>query len=123
MSTPGPLQVATLTPDPSASDVQRNLAHWLGGGGWLTEALCALIDRGRPTVAFFEQQLVHLARLTILHGDRRPADDFADRESITSFIDCLFAVNDLLDEDLEVRGEDALLSWELRQCGINHQED
>jgi hypothetical protein len=75
-------------------------------------------------VAFFEQQLVHLARLVILHADRRPPDDFKAGASYADWVRaCLFGVTDLLDALLDPEDPDARLAWEIRQSVFNHHED
>ena len=112
-----------VAPNPYVSEVQRELARRIGGQSGLTEALDLLLKRGRPTVVVCEQQLVHLARLVILHADSRAPDNFGDGQRYERWIDCLFGVNDLLDGDLVASDPRSRLSWELRQCGINHSED
>ncbi|MGH2911800.1 MAG: hypothetical protein ACRDJ3_04920 [Solirubrobacteraceae bacterium] len=72
---------------------------------------------------FFEQQLVHLARLVILHADRRTQDDFDGGRLRDEWAKCLIGVNDLLDENLDVEDHDERLTWEIRQCALNHHED
>ena len=57
--------------NPYVPEVQRQLARRIGGQSGLTEALDLLLKRGRATVVVCEQQLVHLARLVILHAELR----------------------------------------------------
>lgn len=58
---------AAKTPNEHAH-VQRQLVQELVGEGDLGRALLDRLDEGRATAAFNEQQLVHLARLVILHA-------------------------------------------------------
>jgi hypothetical protein len=91
-------------------------------GAQSRQILARLAD-GVPTTVFHEQQLVHLARLAILHGDRRAADDFAGGALLGMWGDYLLGVNDLLDVGLDTGDDDARLSWEIRQAALNHHED
>ncbi|MFI4989788.1 MAG: hypothetical protein ACHQHO_02570 [Solirubrobacterales bacterium] len=106
-----------------ASDLQRRLVEEvLGGtdtGTVVLRQLALMPDRS----VFCEQQLVHLARLVIAHADRRPRDEFAQGELAEDWARCLLEVNDLLDAELDPRDDEQLLSWEIRQCSLNHHED
>ena len=103
--------------------VQRQLVPELVGNGDLGRALLDRLDEGRATVAFSEQQLVHLARLAILHADRRPHDDFGSGHLADDWVTCLVGVCDLLDADLDIQDHDQRLAWEIRQCELNYAED
>jgi hypothetical protein len=59
----------------------------------------------------------------ILHADRRPRDGFGGGALLEDFGMCLIGVNDLLDAGVDVIDPDQRLSWELRQCALNHHED
>jgi hypothetical protein len=113
---------AAKTPDEHAH-VQRQLVQELVGEADLGRALLDRLDHGRATVAFNEQQLVHLARLVILHADRRPHDDFGSGRLADDWVSCLIGVCDLLDADLDIKDHDQRLSWEIRQCALNYAED
>jgi hypothetical protein len=56
----------------------------VAGRGQLAQALHDKLNDGRWSAIFFEQQLVHLARLVILHADPRPPDDSTAARSTTS---------------------------------------
>jgi hypothetical protein len=88
-----------------APELQRRLMHLLRGG----------------QIPFFEQQLYHLGRLSVLHADPRPPDGFGGGADVGQFLLCLFGSTDAFDEDLvDAADRDALLSWALRQTAINH---
>lgn len=75
-------------------------------------------------VLFFPQQIVHLARLAVLHCDSRPSDDFGDGEHRRAFLECLFGVTDLLeDTDLDAEDVPSTVSWMLRQSAINRRQE
>jgi hypothetical protein len=75
-------------------------------------------------IAFFPQQLYHLVRLSLIHGDRRPPDDFEEGRLASEFLLALFGVSDSFEGDLgDVRDADERLSWALRQTAINHSEE
>lgn len=60
----------------------------------------------------------------MLHADDRPPDGFAGSdETYQRWLECLLGVSDLLDEGIELADADARISWELRQTGLNHEED
>jgi hypothetical protein len=106
------------------AELQRELiGEVFGSDSDFARLLSAQLDRAEPTVVFCEQQLVHLARLAVLHADSRPADDFADGKLYEEWLDCLLGVTDLLDLGLEIEDPDERISWELRQCGLNHRDD
>ena len=102
-------------------DLQRELVEQTLGA--LAPQVLHALATGMAGAVFCEQQLVHLARLVILHGDRRPRDDFNYGALIEDWGRCLIGVNDLLDSGLDVVDEEQRLSWELRQCALNHHED
>ena len=66
--------------------------------------------------------LVLCSRLAVLHCDDRPPDSFAEGEHRKAFLECLFAVTDLL-EDTELDTDDvqSTVSWMLRQSAINRR--
>jgi hypothetical protein len=87
------------------------------------QVLVEATERGEPTTIFCEQQLIHLARLVALHADDREPDNFGDQALYEDWAICVFGVTDLLDLDLVVEDPRERLSWELRQCGVNHRDD
>jgi hypothetical protein len=104
--------------------VQRRLIADVTAPGPLASALEKAMSRSVPTIVLSEQQLMHLARLVVLHADPRPHDDFGNSEELYSeWLTCLFGVTDLLDAGLRVEDHDERLSWELRQYNLNHHED
>jgi hypothetical protein len=104
-------------------DVQRQLVDAVVGDGPLGAALRGKLTDPRRSAIFCEQQLVHLARLVILHADRRPPDNFGDGDLYPDWVTCLIAVTDLLDADLRVESCDQRLAWEIRQCELNHHAE
>lgn len=104
-----------------SQDLQRELIQQMLGQ--IAPQVLHVLATGPATTVFCEQQLIHLARLVILHGDRRPRDDFAAGALLADWARCLIGVNDLLEPGLDVANGDQRLSWELRQCGLNHHED
>jgi hypothetical protein len=105
-------------------DVQRELiGHVVGTDSEVGQVLLEAIEQDRPTTIFCEQQIVHLARLVALHADDRGPDDFAGRSLYEEWATCIFGVTDLLDLDLVIENPADRLSWELRQCGVNHHDD
>jgi len=86
-------------------------------------AIAKLLERKEPTVVICEQQLLHLARLVVLHADPREPDNFDSKRLYESWVICLLGVNDLLDAGLAIEDPAEQLSWQLRQCGVNHHED
>lgn len=103
--------------------LQRGLVERVVGDCEFGRVLVAQLERDQPTVIFCEQQLLHLARLAILHADSRPPDGFENGQRYEDWVTCLIAVNDLLDADLVIEDPRERLSWELRQCGLNHVDD
>lgn len=104
--------------------VQRELiGHVVGSNSEVGQVLLEAIEQDRPTTIFCEQQIVHLARLVALHADNRGPDDFGDKVLYDDWATCIFGVTDLLDLDLVVEDPQDRLSWELRQCGLNHHDD
>ena len=107
----------------AAAQLQRELAEQMLGDGELGQAVLNKLAHGITTTVFFEQQLVHLARLVILHADRRPRDEFDDGALLEDWASCLIGISDLLDAGLDVNYCEERLSWEIRQCSLNHHED
>lgn len=105
------------------ASLQRGLVERVVGNGEFGQMLAAQLERDKPTVVFCEQQLLHLARLAILHADSRPPDGFGDGRLYEDWVACLIAVNDLLDAGLAIEDPRERPSWELRQCGVNHVDD
>ncbi len=105
------------------AQIQRQLVPELVGDGHLGRALLHRLDEGRATAVFHEQQLVHLARLVILHADRRPHDDFGSGDLADDWVTCLLGACDLLDAGLDIKDHDQRLAWEIRQCTLNYAED
>ncbi len=94
------------------------------GDGQLGQALLQrLRDGSNPTKVFCEQQLVHLARLVILHADRRRRDDFGAGALREIWGTCLIGVTDLLDTGLNIEDDCERTAWEIRQCCLNYHED
>jgi hypothetical protein len=106
----------------SRSETERELIEEIVGGE-LGARILSMLDDPRWSAAFCEQQLVHLARLALLHADRRPHDDFSDGALYAEWITCVFGVSDLLDADLEIESRDQRIGWEIRQCQLNHHDD
>jgi hypothetical protein len=104
-------------------ELQYELAEQMLGATPSGAEVLGKLRSGEITSVFFEQQLVHLARLVILHADRRPRDHFADGGLLEEWASCLIDVGDLLDPSLDISDEQQRLSWELRQCALNHHED
>jgi hypothetical protein len=104
------------------AQVQRELVPDLLGDGTLAAALSARME-AQSIVPFNEQQLVHLARLVILHADRRPHDDFGSGALTEDWVTCVAGVCDLLDAEVDLSDEPQRLSWEIRQCTLNYGED
>ena len=109
-------------PDASAQ-LQRRLMAEVVGEGSLGKAIEQALQEGIATTVFCEQQLVHLARLVILHADPRPHDDFDGGRLRDEWAKCLIGVNDLLDAKLNIEDDEERLTWEIRQCALNHHED
>ena len=105
------------------ASLQGGLVKRVVGDNEFGQRLIAQLGRDKPTVIFCEQQLLHLARLAILHADPRPPDGFGEGRLYEDWVACLIAVNDLLDADLAIENPRERLSWELRQCGMNHVDD
>lgn len=105
-------------------EIQRELiGHVVGVDSEVGRVLVEAIERTEPTTIFCEQQLVHLARLVALHADNRDPDDFRAGDLYEDWATCIFGVTDLLDLGLVVEDKRERLSWELRQCGVNHRDD
>lgn len=118
----GRLSTALHVGNALSRDLQLRLAEWLTASNPdLHARLRGAIKKGQ--FAIFEQQLVHLARLALLHADPRPADGFTD-ERAGNFLACLLSVPDLLHEpQIDLRDPDQRLSWVLRHCGINRSDE
>ena len=106
-----------------SGDAQHQLVDAVVGTGQLARALHEKLNDPEWSAVFCEQQLVHLARLVILHADRRAPDEFASRELYANWVTCLIAVNDLLDAGLDIEDREARLAWEIRQSQLNHHDD
>ncbi len=104
-------------------ETQRQLIEVVFGDGEGAREVIALLGRGEPTVVFCEQQLLHLARLVVLYADDRPPDEFDSGRLYENWVTCLLGTSDLLDADVRIEDPAERLSWELRQCGLNHHED
>ena len=105
-------------------EVQRELiGHVVGLDSEVGAVLLAAIAQEKRTTIFCEQQLIHLARLVALHADDRGHDDFHNGALYEEWVTCIFGVTDLLDLGLVIEEPADRLSWELRQCGINHRDD
>jgi hypothetical protein len=113
---------AATRPEGSAQ-LQRRLVQEVVGDVELGRALLQTLTRRGATSVFCEQQLVHLARLVILHADGRPHDDFGGGRLREEWLTCLIGVSDLLDAGLDVKDHDQRLAWEIRQCALNYHED
>jgi hypothetical protein len=71
-------RLAAETRPAESARLQGHLVREVIGEGQLGQALLQRLRDGSASRVFCEQQLVHLARLVILHADRRPHDDFGD---------------------------------------------
>lgn len=88
----------------------------------LRHRLHVCLQRGQ--IAIFEQQLYHLSRLALLHGDLRPPDGFAQGRVAHLFLFVLFGVTDLFDNDLGSGPiKETMLRLELRQTAMGHDEE
>lgn len=103
--------------------LQHELVTHVVGDGPLGRTLHERLDDPRWSAIWFEQQLVHVGRLVVLHADRRPPDDFDQRKLFPEWVTCLIAVTDLLDAGLEVEDHDVRLAWEIRQSELNHHAE
>jgi hypothetical protein len=103
--------------------VQRQLVDWIAAPvPKLLAPLRAAIGRGQ--FAFFEQQLVHLARLALIHADLRLPDNFLEGRVVRDMLFCLFGVTDEFDDDIDdVRDPQERLSWVLRQAAMNRNQE
>jgi hypothetical protein len=97
--------------------------------GWPQDARDLMDEKmgdsdGEMRCVFFPQQVVHLARLAVLHADPRPPDDFGGGAAVADFIDCLLGVSDLFEEgDLDENDPRSVMPWILRQLAINERQD
>ena len=108
-------------------DLQQQL-RVMGRLNWpetVKQAAAAVLTDGNggTRAMFFPQQVVHLARLAVLHADPRPPDGFANGALASDFIQCVLAVTELLGEDLRLDREEQVVSFILRQTAINHRPD
>lgn len=89
------------------------------------KAVEAELEAGAHSRAlFFPQQLVHLARLAVMHADPRAPDDFGAGKLNAEFLDCVLGVTELLGEgDTDLELEDNQVPWILRQIAINARAD
>jgi hypothetical protein len=71
--------------------LQLELVEHVIGDGPLGCALHERLDDPRWSAIWFEQQLVHMARLVVLHADRRPPDEFDGRRLFPYWVTCLIA--------------------------------
>ena len=95
---------------------------------WPAEARDAIekvLDASKgPRVLFFPQQLIHLARLAVLHADDRPPDDYRGGAQVGEFVRCLIGVTELLgEEDLDPDNLEQSIGFMLRQTSINGRSD
>lgn len=102
-------------------ELQDQLIEAVAGQGSLSRRLRAMLRLGRWDAVVCEQQLVHLARLVVLHADRRAPDEFRGGALLGDWVMCLLAVTDWLDSDLDYGDPVSRLSWEIRQSELNHQ--
>ena len=104
-------------------NLQHDLVDQVSGDGPLGRLLHEKLNDPRWSAIFCEQQLVHLARLVVLHADRRPPDEFAQHTLYPEWVTCLIGVTDLLDADLQIEHRDDRLAWEIRQSLLNHHAE
>ena len=118
----GRLSTALYVGNARSRDLQLHLVEWLTASNPdLHTRLRSAIERGR--FALFEQQLVHFARLVLLHASPRPPDGLAG-DGARDFLTCLLSVPDLLYEpDVDLRNSQQRLSWVLRHCGVNRSDE
>lgn len=103
---------------------QRLVGILVEGDERLGPRLASLLGSRERDVAVFEQQLYHLARLSILHAEDRPPDQFGDGALIPEFMVALFGCADQFFADLG-RGDlkQNMLTFELQSAAINHTEE
>ncbi len=116
-------RLAAETRPAERARLQERLVQEVIGDGQLGRAILQRLRNGSASTVFCEQQLVHLARLVILHADRRPHDDFGDGALREVWGTCLIGVTDLLDADLDIEDPSQRTAWEIRQCCLNYHED
>ena len=104
-------------------EVQRQLINELSGDSEPGRRLQEMLKEPPFGAVFFEQQLVHLARLVIIHADLRPHDDFDGRALYDEWMACVLGVTDLLEEGLDLTDPAERRAWEIRQSEINSNED
>ena len=102
---------------------QHELIDHVVGEGPLADVLHERLNDPRWSTIWFEQQLVHMARLVVQHADRRPPDEFCAGTLYAEWVTCLIGITDLLDSELEVEDHNARLAWELRQSELNRQSE
>jgi hypothetical protein len=82
-----------IRPDPLSEQVQADLVAPIASGDEeLVRALAAAL--GRRQILIHPQQTYHLARLAVLEGDRREADDLRQGELMPLFRRLLFSIGD-----------------------------
>jgi hypothetical protein len=116
-------RLAAETRPAESTRLQEQLVQEVIGDGQLGQALLQRLRDGSASTVFCEQQLVHLARLVVLHADGRPHDDFGDGALREVWGTCLIGVTDLLDADLDIEDPSQRTAWEIRQCCLNYHED
>jgi hypothetical protein len=103
---------------------QLGIMRRLGWSATVRSAAQAVLTEDDGRAMFFPQQVVHLARLAVLHADPRPMDGFAGGALIRDFTECVLGVTELLAEDeKELVSEEGIVSWMLRQTAINGRAD
>jgi hypothetical protein len=116
-------RLAAETHPAESARLQERLVLEVFGDGQVGQALLQRLRDGNATKVFCEQQLVHLARLVVLHADRRRRDDFSAGALREIWGACLIGVTDLLDIGLNIKDKCERTSWEIRQCCLNYHED
>lgn len=106
----------------SRATQQRFIDYLAADSPELRRRLTRALSRGQVVV--FEQQLYHLSRLALLHGDLRPPDAFAQGRLGDHLLLALFGVTDLFDHDLGSGPiKENVLRLELRQTAMGHDEE
>jgi hypothetical protein len=92
---------------------QLRIMERLGWSAVVRDAASAILagDGGAGRSMFFPQQLVHLARLAVIHADPRPMDDFAGGALHHDFTQCVLGVTELLAEDVRLDREEHVVSF------------
>ena len=109
---------------PMEPAAQLRLVDWLAKDADpdLHRRLSDVVRRG--PVAICEQELVHLARMVLIHASPRKPNGF-NAPTARDFLACLFrGVPDLLQATKgELENRHTRLSWTLRQCGMNRGQE